>query len=416
MNKKWLGLISGFGLLALVSCGSSSMTYVANSYSDETTVSNAAATKSGTTEDDDEDKLDPVYVDLDVVATTTDATSLSTSAVETVEEVYGSVVSITASSVSATSAGSGVLYASNDEYGLSFIVTCHHVIEDATSFTVTYNNNTMDESDDVTYEAQLVGGYEDSDIAVLSIEATGLEYASFYEDSDSIKLGSSVVCIGNPLGTLPGSVSSGVVSYVNREVAVDTYTTMTLIQTDVAINSGNSGGGLFNTAGALIGIVNAKYSSSSIEGLGFAIPSNEAVKVANELVDSALYDTANHEWYTGYVEGDYEFGFTISLGSISQGFNNRSYALYVSAVESDSVYSGISLTTNAVIKSVEIDYQDESLTDVTYTVPSSVSSDTVTELMQFLYDAGFSLGDTVTFNYSSVSSVTFEIVQYRYSI
>ena len=416
MNKKWLGLISGFGLLALVSCGSTSMTYVNNSDTDSTTVTNAAANGNTTTLEDDSNKLDPVYVDLDVLGSTTDATSLSTSAVETVEEVYGSVVSITASSVSSASAGSGVLYASSEEYGLSFIITCHHVIEGATSFTVTYNNNTMDESDDVTYTAKLVGGNEDSDIAVLTIEATDLVYASFYEDSDAIKLGSSVVCIGNPLGTLPGSVSSGVVSYVNRSIDIDTYTTRKLIQTDVAINSGNSGGGLFNTAGALIGIVNAKYSSSSIEGLGFAIPSNEALSVANSLVDTALYDTANHEWSAGYVEGDYEFGFTISLGTISQGFNSRTYAVYVSEVESNDTYSGTNLTTNTVIKSVVIDYKDSSVSDTSYTVPSSVTSSTVTELMTYLYDAGLSLGDTVTFNYSNGTSVSFEIVQFVYSI
>ena len=93
-----------------------------------------------------------------------------------------------------------------------------------------------------------------------------------------MRLGASVICIGNPLGTLPGSVSTGVISYPNREVQVDDYHTMELIQTDVAINSGNSGGGLFNAAGALIGIVNAKYSSSGIEGLGFAIPANQVIK------------------------------------------------------------------------------------------------------------------------------------------
>ncbi|MBO5541931.1 MAG: trypsin-like peptidase domain-containing protein, partial [Acholeplasmatales bacterium] len=127
------------------------------------------------------------------------------------------------------------------------------------------------------------------------------------------------MCIGNPLGTLPGSVSRGVVSYNNRVVKVDSYKSQTLIQTDVAINSGNSGGGLFNTAGALIGIVSAKYSSTGIEGLGFAIPSNTVKDVVTKLMSTAKYDTANKVWKTGYYEGNYEFGFTISLGTYSTG-------------------------------------------------------------------------------------------------
>ena len=354
----------------------------------------------------------PEYVHYDVsFGTTTDTTKKEVS--DTVEEIYGSVVSIVASNTSSAAAGSGVLFAYSNDYNMSFIVTCFHVIEDYTNFSITYNNNTMDESDDVTYQAKLVGGYEDSDLAILSIDATNLVYADIFENSDDLKLGSSVICIGNPLGTLPGSVSSGIVSYVNRSVLVDDYSYMTLIQTDVAINSGNSGGGLFNTSGALIGIVNAKYSSSGIEGLGFAIPSKEVIRVITELLNNSKYDVANNVWSYGYVIGDYEFGFEVSYYS---GQFNQQGALYISSVETDNTYTGISLTKNYIISGISIDYQDESLKDVSYSVPSNPTSSDATAAMQFLYDATLSLGDIITVTYKDGTKVSFNVVQFIYSI
>ncbi|MCR5646856.1 MAG: trypsin-like peptidase domain-containing protein [Acholeplasmatales bacterium] len=355
---------------------------------------------------------DPVYVHYDINFNTTNDTTKK-DVEETVEDVYGSVVSIVASNTSGASAGSGVLFAYSNDYNMSFIVTCFHVIEDYNNFEITYNNNTMDESDDVTYQAKLVGGYEDSDLAILSIDATNLVYADIFENSDNLKLGSSVVCIGNPLGTLPGSVSSGVVSYVNRSVPVDTYTDMSLIQTDVAINSGNSGGGLFNTSGALIGIVNAKYSSTGIEGLGFAIPSKEVIRVVSELLNNSKYDIANNIWSYGYVNGDFEFGFTISYYG---GQFNQSGSLYISSVESDSTYTGNTLSKNYIISKISVDYNDDSKTDTLYQVPSNPSSNDAVAAMQYLYNSNLSLGDKITFTYKDSSSVTFDVVQFIYSI
>ena len=155
-------------------------------------------------------------------------------------------------------AGSGVIL-SEDGY----ILTCYHVIDGATTITVATRDGQL-------YDATLVGGDKEEDIAVLKVEAEGLTYAVL-GDSDSLAVGSPVVAIGNPLGQLGGTVTAGYVSALERELTIDEHT-YTLIQTDAAINSGNSGGGLFNAQGELVGLVNAKAQSIGVEGLGFAIP------------------------------------------------------------------------------------------------------------------------------------------------
>ena len=414
MRKKLIFAFLSLGLLfTLASCMNSNISIINNETSSQIT---DAASKSGggIINDDEVSKLESDYKKTTATFETTTETK-SNSIEDTVEEIYESVVSITAKSLNATSAGSGVLFASDDTLGLSYIITCFHVIEDASAFSVTisdYNDENVNVNAG-TYEAKLVGGYEDKDLAILSIEKTGLTYSKIFDDSDKLKLGSDVICIGNPLGTLPGSVAKGVVSYVNREVAKDSYQTISLIQTDVAINSGNSGGGLFNASGALIGIVNGKYSSSSIEGLGFAIPSNSVKSFIASIFNTAEYDVNNKTWKTGYVEGDFEFGFTISLGSTYRG-----YCLYISEVKTSSTYSGTNSTTALALSSITVKYKDIAKSDITYTVPTITSrySDTNTEATQFLYNAGLSIGDTVTFTYLDGTSTSFDIVQFRYTI
>ncbi len=420
MKKKILIGILSIGLLfSLASCVNSNINIINNDTS--SSIQNAAnVTGGGLINDDEVSKLEADYKKTNAIFETSTETKTN-SIEETVENIYESVVSITAKSVSATSAGSGVLFAHDDTLGLSYIVTCFHVIEDATSFSVTisdYNDEYVN-VDAGTYEAKLVGGYEDNDLAILSIEKTGLTYSKIFDDSDKLRLGSDVICIGNPLGTLPGSVAKGVVSYVNREVSKDSYQTISLIQTDVAINSGNSGGGLFNASGALIGIVNGKYASSSIEGLGFAIPSNSVKAAITSILNTAEYDVNNKVWKTGYVEGDFEFGFTISIGSTTTGtgfIRTYTYVLYISSVESSDTYSGTNLKTNTVISSITVNYKDQSKQAITYTVPSQFSSDTNVEATKFLYNAGLSIGDTVTFTYADGTSTSFDIVQFRYSL
>ena len=164
-------------------------------------------------------------------------------------------------------AGSGVII-SQDGY----IVTCAHVVSGA-------NNITVQLADGTEYTATVVGQDSTSDVAVLKIEATGLTPAVI-GDSDSLAVGETTIAVGNPLGTLSNTVTNGIVSALNREVTVQ-GNDMNLIQTSASISPGNSGGGLFNANGELIGIVNAKSSSSDAEGLGFAIPINTAMEMQN---------------------------------------------------------------------------------------------------------------------------------------
>ena len=134
----------------------------------------------------------------------------------------------------------------------------------------------------------LVGEDTTSDIAVIKIDADGLTPA-IVGDSDKLAVGDNVLAVGNPLGELGGTVTSGIVSALNRSVSIQSsgsVNTMSLIQMDASVSPGNSGGGLFNMNGELVGIVNAKSSDSDAEGLGFAIPVNDAVKVAQELLEN----------------------------------------------------------------------------------------------------------------------------------
>ena len=184
-------------------------------------------------------------------------------------------------------AGSGVIISSD-----GYILTCAHVVDGASTITVTIG--------DKDYTATLVGEDTTSDIAVIKIDADGLTPATV-GDSDSLKVGQSVMAVGNPLGELGGTVTGGMISALNRSVTIQgssSTNTMSLIQMDASVSPGNSGGGLFNMNGELIGIVNAKSSSSDAEGLGFAIPINDAIKVAQELLQN------------GYVTGRPYLGIT----------------------------------------------------------------------------------------------------------
>ena len=173
--------------------------------------------------------------------------------------------------------GSGVIL-SEDGY----IATCAHVVDGAKSVKVTLN-------DDTSYDATIVGTDTKNDIAIIKIDATGLVPA-VVGDSQTLTVGSEVIAIGNPLGELRGTATAGIISATNRTIEVEGQA-MTLIQTDAAISPGNSGGGLFDATGKLIGIVNAKVSDSRAEGLGFAIPVNS---VLDEISDLLNY---------GYVKG-----------------------------------------------------------------------------------------------------------------
>ena len=166
--------------------------------------------------------------------------------------------------------------------GDGYVLTNYHVIESSNSISVTLY-------DGKSYDAVLIGYDESSDIAVLKIDAEGLTPVVL-GDSDNLNVGDSVVAIGNPLGELTFSLTSGAVSALNREITLSNSVTMNLIQTDCAINSGNSGGALFNLYGEVIGITNAKYSGSgsgaSIDNIGFAIPINHVRGIVESIIEN----------------------------------------------------------------------------------------------------------------------------------
>lgn len=177
----------------------------------------------------------------------------------------------------AAASGSGFVF-SNDGY----ILTNFHVVEDSDSITVSMYDGS-------SYPAKLIGYDESNDVAVLKIEASNL-VPVVLGNSDNINVGDSVVAIGNPLGELTFSLTSGAISAKDREITMSNGISMRLLQTDCAINSGNSGGALFNLYGEVIGITNAKYSSNSaseasIDNIGFAIPINKARAIAESIIE-----------------------------------------------------------------------------------------------------------------------------------
>ena len=206
-------------------------------------------------------------------------------------------------------AGSGVIISSD-----GYILTCAHVVDGASTITVTIG--------DKDYTATLVGEDTTSDIAVIKIDADGLTPATV-GDSDGLKVGQSVMAVGNPLGELGGTVTGGMISALNRSVTIQgssSVNTMSLIQMDASVSPGNSGGGLFNMNGELVGIVNAKSSSSDAEGLGFAIPINDAIKVAQELLEN------------GYVTGRPYLGITylaVTDAQTASQLGVNAYGVYV---------------------------------------------------------------------------------------
>jgi len=210
-------------------------------------------------------------------------------------------------------AGSGVIITSD-----GYIVTNNHVIEGAQKITVRLNNGE-------DYESILIGRDSKTDLAVIKINVTGLQPVVF-GDSDSLIVGELAVAIGNPLGKLGGTVTEGIISALSRNIDID-GNMMTLLQTSAAVNPGNSGGGLFNGYGELVGIVNAKSSGSDIEGIGFAIPVSIVKPIAESLIQY------------GYVIGRIEFGATlidILDARTAMMYRVQATGVYVSRVDSDS--------------------------------------------------------------------------------
>ena len=243
------------------------------------------------------------------------------------QEIYQknipSVVSITSQSRGSSSTGTGVILSDK-----GYIVTNAHVVEDASSVSIQLTDNRI-------FQATLIGADEISDLAVLFIEADNLVPAEF-GDSGVLRVGDTVTAIGDPLGVeFRGSFTDGIISAINRDVAIDGRT-MSLIQTNAALNSGNSGGPLINSYGQVIGIntmkIGAFTDSAGVEGLGFAIPSATVKDVVDQLIDQ------------GYVSGRPTLGLTgEALSSFYQRYYRLPAGLYITEVEPGSyaAYCGI---------------------------------------------------------------------------
>ena len=252
-------------------------------------------------------------------ATDTPTTDIS----QVAESAAPSVVAITTETVQKGSfmqeavgqgAGSGVIISSD-----GYIITNHHVIDGASSIKVTLNDNKE-------YDAKLIGSDYTNDIAVIKIDKSDLTVAVI-GNSDKLKVGEDVIAIGNPLGTLGGTVTEGILSATSRDITIDNVD-MTLLQTSAAVNPGNSGGGLFNTSGELIGVVNAKITSEDVEGIGFAIPSNKALEIAEQIIDNG-----------GFANGNYQLGITmisIESDAMAKKYDVDKTGIYVYEVNENS--------------------------------------------------------------------------------
>lgn len=195
--------------------------------------------------------------------------------------------------------GSGVVWAVGDTD--AYILTCNHVVEGEKNIKITFHNG------EVIY-AESVGGDSKTDIALLKIEKTDVTPILLPNENSSLAIGQAVIAIGNPLGELGNSVSDGILSSTARNIRID-GSVMRVLQTTAAVNHGNSGGGLFDLNGQLVGLVNAKIAESSVEGIGFAIPYDVLQSVAAELLEK------------GYVSGRPALGITTVMIDTTSAYN-----------------------------------------------------------------------------------------------
>ena len=249
------------------------------------------------------------------------------------QKVIPSVVSIVNLSPAGESTGTGIVMSSD-----GYIITNYHVIQNSTALQVLLQ-------DESVYSAALVGSDETSDLAVLKIDADGLTAAEFGE-SDALQVGDAVVTIGDPLGTqLRGTMTDGIISGINRDLVIDGRN-MTLIQTNAALNSGNSGGPLINMQGQVIGINTMKmsgaFTSASVEGLGFAIP----ISVAKDIVDELLHN--------GYVAGRPAIGISgEAVPATARAYYQLPAGIYVTGVDENSGAFQVGIRPGDIITAIE---------------------------------------------------------------
>ena len=253
-------------------------------------------------------------------------------------------------------AGSGFIFTDD-----GYIITNYHVIEGANTVTVSTYDGTQ-------YDAKIIGYDESNDVAVLKVDAQGLTPVVI-GSSSKLNVGDNVVAIGNPLGELTFSLTAGAVSALNRDVTMSSGSTQELIQTDCAINSGNSGGALFNMYGEVVGITNAKYSGSSgsgasIDNIGFAIPMDDVYNIITSIIEK------------GYIEKPY-----IGVSVISVSDETQKYGLpqgaAVQSLTDDGPAKAAGLQVNDIITKVN-DTEITSSNDLVKTIGACKPGDRIT--------------------------------------
>ena len=262
-----------------------------------------------------------------------------------------------------------------------YILTNYHVIELAAQNAKDVN---VILHDGTRYTAAIVGYEKYNDIAVLKIDADGLSPVTF-GDSSSISVGDTVYAVGNPLGELDFSMSTGHVSALDRLITSDeSGVAINMFQIDAAVNSGNSGGPVYNAAGEVVGIVTAKYASTGVEGLGFAIPVNDAVSIAGDLIRQ------------GYVSGKAYMGVSIDqrYNSMYAQYWGMPLGAYVYSVESGSCADKAGVREKDIVTAIG-DHEITGYTDLTSALHSFSAGDT-TELK--VYRGGEDITLTITFD------------------
>ena len=280
-----------------------------------------------------------------------------------VEQVVGITTEVTVTNffgMTSSSAVTGSGFVVSED---GYILTNYHVIEYA------YKGDldvTVILHDGTRYTAQIVAVEPDNDIAVLKIEAEGLSAATI-GDSDALHVGDAVYAVGNPLGELDFSMTSGHVSAKDRSIKTDESTSaIGMFQIDAAVNAGNSGGPVYNDRGEVVGIVTAKYSETGVEGIGFAIPVNDAAAIANDLITS------------GYVTGKAYLGVTVNTNynEMYARYYGWPIGAYINSVNEGSCAEAAGIEAGDIITRVG-DYEVEGFDDLKATLKSYHAGDSV---------------------------------------
>ena len=312
-----------------------------------------------------------------------DSTALTASAIyaQACSQVVGVTTEVTYTNffgMNSSSAVSGTGFIVSED---GYILTNYHVIELAAQNDKDVNVILYDGT---RYTASIVGYEKYNDVAVLKIDATGLKPVSF-GNSDSLAVGDLVYAVGNPLGELDFSMSTGHVSALDRAITSDeSGVAINMFQIDAAVNSGNSGGPVYNAAGEVVGIVTAKYASTGVEGLGFAIPINDAVKIASDLITK------------GYVTGKAYMGVQIDqrYNSLYSQYYNMPLGAYVYSVEDGSCAEKAGLLAKDIITRLG-DQDITGYTDLTSALHGFSAGDTTS---MTVYRGGEEVTLTITFD------------------